>query len=262
MPIVVQMDPKPGSRQESDPMTRRITLQRYLNPLLRGDREACRHIAHSVVEGLTNPAEVYGELIWPAMEMVEQLYRDDRINAAVEHMATRINRMIADQMQTQLSRSEANGKRILIACADSEPEELGAQMCADLFESRGWDVYFLGGGVPNDEIKSLVGQLRPDILMICGTHPSGVPGVRKLIDMIREVGVNPTMNVMVSGGVFNRAEGLWDEVNADLFAKDVREALTVAEAAKARKPEVRVSGAPKKRRRRRRSQLLSTANAS
>ncbi len=243
-------------------MTARITgLQRYLTPLLKGDRATCRSIAHALIDDLSDTTDVYAELLWPAMETVEQLYRDDRINAAVEHMATRINRVVADQMQKRLPTSESNGKRILITCADGEPEELGAQICADLFESCGWHVYFLGGGVPNDEIQLVAGQLEPAILMIYGTQPSGVPGVRKLIDMIREIGVNPTMNIMVSGGVYNRADALWEEVGADLFAGDIREAVTVAENAKPRTPEIRVAGAPKKRRRRRRSSPLTTANA-
>jgi methanogenic corrinoid protein MtbC1 len=193
------------------------------------------------------------------MERIEKLYRSDRINIAAEHMASRINRSIADQLQPHLARWDSNGRRILISCADGEPEELGAQMCADLFEARGWDVYFLGGGVPNDEILSLVGQLQPDILLIFGTQPAGVPAVRRLIDLVREIGVNPTMNVMVSGGVFNRADGLWKEVNADLMAKTAHQAIPIAEAAPPRAAVAPKPGVPKKRRRRRRLPLLAAA---
>jgi methanogenic corrinoid protein MtbC1 len=195
------------------------------------------------------------------MERVDKLYRGDRINTATEHMATRINRSIADQIQLALKPSAPLGRRILITCADGEPEELGAQMCSDLFEASGWEVYFLGGGVPNDEILTLVGQLNPDILLVFGTQPAGVPDVRRLIDLLNDVGTNPTMNVMVSGGVYNRADGLWKEINADLFAKTAREALRVAEAAEPKKPTVKVAGAPKKRRRRRRPPLLASAEA-
>jgi methanogenic corrinoid protein MtbC1 len=193
------------------------------------------------------------------MERVEQLYRADRINAATEHMATRINRVIADQVQLRLERKPPNGRRMLITCADGEPEELGAQMCADLFEAQGWNVYFVGGGAPNDEILHLVGQLRPDLLLIFGTQPSGVPGVRALIDMIREIGVNPTMNIMVSGGVFNRAEGLWKEIHADFFARNAHEAIPLAEHAPPRPPESRAAGAPKRRRRRKPALLAAMA---
>lgn len=232
-------------------------LDRYMATLLAGNRLACRQLVLEETLQVMSAVEVVQELIWPAMERVERFYRADRINAATEHMATRINRTLADQLQTHLPRLDPNGKKIVISCADDEPEELGAQMCADLFESRGWEVFFLGGGVPNDEVLSLSGQLRPDVLMIVGTQPNGVPGVRRLIDMIREVGVNPTMNIMVSGGVFNRAEGLWKEIDADLFCRTAHEAIPMAEQAEPRTPVLRVAGAPKKRRRRRRPAMAA-----
>ena len=115
--------------------------------------------------------------------------------------------------------------------------------------------------MPNDEILALVGEIRPDILLVFGTQPAGVPGVRKLIDLIREVGSSPTMNIMISGGVFNRADGLWKEVNADLYARTLSEAIHLAETAEPHQPEVRVPGVPKKRRRRRPLSLLAQANA-
>lgn len=234
-------------------------LNRFMEPLLAGQREDCRNVMQLALTHAEHPHDVYHNLLWPAMERVDQLYREDRINMATEHLATRINRTLADQLQTHLTKKEGNGKHILIMCADGENEELGAQMCADLFESDGWVVYFVGGGVPNDEILSMVGQLRLDVLLVFGTRPRGVPQVRQLIDLIRDVGVNPTMNIMISGGVFNRADGLWEEINADLFAPTARESLEVANAADPKIPEIRIPGAPKKRRRRRRPQLLMMA---
>ena len=238
------------------------TMDEFIEPLLAGNRAVCREIVSRKLETTCEPALLYQDLLWPAMEHVEKLYRSDRINTATEHMATRITRSLADQVQLRLDRAESNQKRILIACADGEPEELGAQMCADLFESRGWDVYFLGGGVPNDEILGLLGQLGPDILLIFGTKPAGVPGVRRLIDQIREIGVNPTMNIMVSGGVFNRADGLWKEVSADLVARNAHQAIPLAEEALPRTPPPVKPGGPKKRRRRRRAVEAAVAEES
>lgn len=231
-------------------------LDEYMAPLLAGNRSDCRRILQHHVDKTPDTRSIYFDLLWPAMERIDKMFRQDRINTAAESMATRINRSLADQLQARLKPREANGRRILVTSAPGEPEELGAQMCADLFEANGWEVYFLGGGIPNDEILSLVGQLRPEMLLIFGTLPGGVPGVRQLVDLIREIGVNPTMNIMVSGGVFNRADGLWKEVNADLMSKNANEALTVAETAQPRKPEPPRIGAPKKRRRRRRPPLL------
>ena len=231
----------------------------YVEQLLVGDRTGSRTLLHRQVEAVEDTREVYFDVLWPAMEQVERLYRSNRINIAAEHMATRINRSLADQLQASLVRQAPNGRRIVITCADGEPEELGAQMCADLFEANGWHAYFVGGGVPNDEILSMVGQIRPHVLLIFGTQAQGVPGVRQLVDMIHEVGVNPDMNIMLSGGVFNRANDLWKEVNADLFARTAKEALRMADNAKPPNRPAKAPGAPKKRRRRRRPPLLAMA---
>ena len=43
-------------------------------------------------------------------------------------------------------------------------------------------------------------------------------------------GVNawPDMRIIVSGGLFNRAEGLWEEIGADGFAATTADVLQVA----------------------------------
>lgn len=215
----------------------------------------------AAIEAGANPRELYGKVIWPAMEKVEGLYREDRINTATEHMATRINRTVADQLQSRMERRPSEDKRIVITCASGEGEEFSAQMCADIFEAGGWDVYLVGGGVPHDEIGALVGALQPRTLIIVGSRPTDAPGVRQLIDYVREIGACPTMTIMVSGGVFNRATGLWREVKSDLFAATAAEALELADQAGPRTPEIRLPGAPKKRRRRRRPPLLIQAES-
>ena len=201
---------------------------RYLKELLQGDRKGCRDVLGEALQTGTPANTVYTELFWPIMEEIEQRFRDNRIDHITQNMATRINRTLVDQLQSKLPKRDARGKKMILVCAEDEPEELGAQMCADLFESDGWEVKFLGSGIPNDEILQLVGKEQPDLLFIYGTKPSGCPDVRRLIDTNRDIQACPKMRILVSGGVFNRAEGLWEEIGADLFAATAREALDIA----------------------------------
>ena len=227
-------------------------LTRYLQPLLAGRRAECFELFGNAVRDGWQAERLLCDVLWPAMAQVERLYHDDRINIAVEHLASRINRTLADQLQAQLPKNAWCGRRIVVACADGFREEAGAQVVSDLFQSTGWEVYFLGGGVPDDELLTLVGQLRPHTLLLFGTEPQAVPAVRQLIELIREIGVCPTMNIVVSGGVFNRAEGLWQEVGADASAIDVREVLELVTSLPARTPGPPKRGTVKKRQRRRR----------
>lgn len=200
----------------------------YLETLMAGNRQACRTLIEDALRCGLEPVILLNQLIWPTMERLQELYKDDRINQAVFNMGTRLNRSITDQLTAQLPRKEANGKKVLIFCGNDEPEELGGQICADLFEADGWNVKFAGGGVPEDEVLGLIGQERPDLLIMFATLPSGVPHVRKLIDYLREVNSCPNMQIMCCGGIYKRAEGLAEEIGADLYAPDAGCAVQVA----------------------------------
>jgi MerR family transcriptional regulator, light-induced transcriptional regulator len=202
--------------------------QTYLESLLSGDRIVCRKVVDNCLTEGTSAYELLTKLVWPTMELLQTLYREDRINVSMLNLATRLNRTLTDQLTAQLPRKEPNDKSVLIFCGNAEPEELGGQICADLFEADGYSVRFAGGGVPDDEVLKLIGDLRPDLLVMFGTLPSGVPAVRKLIDYLREVNSCPQMQIMCCGGIYKRAEGLAEEIGADLFAADAAAAVRVA----------------------------------
>jgi methanogenic corrinoid protein MtbC1 len=202
--------------------------QSYLDSLLSGDRANTRRVIEAAGNNGLSAYDLLTALVWPTMELLQTLYRDDRISISNLNLATRLNRSITDQLCSTLARGASNGKKVLIFCGDDEPEELGGQICAELFECDGWTVKFAGGGVPEDEVLALIGSERPDLLVMFGTLPSGVPAVRKLIDYLREVNSCPAMQIMCCGGIYKRAEGLSEEIGADLYAPDAAEAVKVA----------------------------------
>lgn len=227
-------------------------FKHYLEHLFSGKRCEARELVFGAMDRGVVANKLLQHLVWPAMEQIERLYHEDHITRIVEHMATRINRMIADQLHAFLARGPKVGDRMVVMCGEGEQAELGAQIMADLFEARGWTVYLLGSGIPNDEALQFVGKVKADILAIYGMHATGAPMVRNLVSLIREVGVCDDMQVLVVGGVFNRADGLADEVRSDLNAKDIANALkTVAEhPVRIPKPDVPEPGRRRKRRKR------------
>ncbi|MDD5134599.1 MAG: cobalamin-dependent protein [Phycisphaerae bacterium] len=210
-------------------MISEIFSQRYLEALLTGDRKQCRAIIEDILH--RNSASipgVYCEVIWPIMMEIEKLYRTETITSAQEHMATRINRTIVDQLQNKLPRQPQADRKVAVCSSLRETSELGGQMIADMFESAGWDVRFLGGGLTNDDILSYINEFSPDVFVIYGTQPGETPEIRSIIDRIREVNAYPNMKIMLSGGIFGRAEGLWEEIGADLYAENAVDAVQVA----------------------------------
>ena len=209
-------------------MINEALLGRYLNSVLTGDRTASRSVIEEALKSGIPANSVYMDIIWPIMCEVDRLSRKDKITTAQECFATRINRTIIDQLQNKLPRKDATDKKIVVSSASSEHGELGAQMIVDLFESNGWEVRFLGGSVGMDDIISYTQKYNPDVLLVYGMGANKAPEVRQLIDKIREIDACPDMKVMLSGGVFERAEGLWEEIGADLYASNPAEAFKIA----------------------------------
>ena len=232
-------------------MTMAELLTQYLEHLFAGKRAEARELLIAAQDRGIQASRLLQTVIWPAMEQADRLYCNNQISSLTEHMAARINRMIADQLQGYLRREPKTGQRIVVTCGDGEVEELGAQITADIFEAEGWSVWFLGSGVANDEILEFIGKIGPDVLCIYGESGSGIANVRKLIDTIREVGVCDGMQILAVGGVFTRAEGLADEIRADLYARNVQEAIKTVEEHPVRipRPDMPQPGRRRKRRR-------------
>lgn len=209
-------------------MVKEIFLAKYLDSLLQGDRGCCRAVVEELLQSGVPANSVYSDLIWPIMVEIDKLDRADKINPVQEHLATRINRTIVNQLQNKLPRRQERRKKVVICSAANEAGELGAQMMADLFESDGWQVRLLGGGLTNDDLLEFINQYCPDILLMYGATAPEAPGIRRLIDTIRGINAWPSMRIMLSGGLFNRAEGLWEEIGGDMFAATVAEALYLA----------------------------------
>ena len=210
-------------------MVKNVILERYLKSLLAGDRNQCRTVIEEALQSGVPAHQVYMDIIWPIMTEIDKLYRQDGIDSAQEAIASRINRTIVNQLQNKLPRRPDKEKRVVIVTAATDKGELGGQMISDLFESDGWETRFLGGVVNSDDIMTFIHGYGPDILVLYGFDGKDAPEIRMLIDTIRNVNAFPEMRIMLSGGVFSRAEGLWEEIGAETATDAVMVAQMPAE---------------------------------
>jgi len=200
-----------------------ILIERLFQSLISGDRSGSRAIVREVHGAGWSDERIVLELYWPIVNLLQRLYRADQISRISHHFATRLLRLHVDQAQTGFEQKSRCGKRVLISCGDTIIDEIAAGMAADLIESNGFEVQFCGGGVAADELLSQVGEERPDVLLLFSSAASDLPGIRQLIDHLREVNAVPDLQIVVGGGVYGRAEGLAEEIGADLFVPDLPE---------------------------------------
>ncbi len=199
-------------------MAQEILVERLFEALVNGDRGQARSIVEEAIAGGAGPALVLTNLFWPTHELIDRMHRADQLSRIGYHLSTRMLRVLIDQTAARLPRQVANGKTVFACCGTAEGEELGAQIAVDMLEASGFRVTFGGGGIPADEILAHVQESQPSYLVMFCSAAADLPGVRQLVDQLREISACKKTQIAVGGGVFNRAEGLADEIGAKLHA--------------------------------------------
>ena len=240
---------KPGHGMQGDsPVNSELLIERLFPALVSGDRTAARQLIDEALDQGLEAETLAHEILWPTMEMLSDLHRSDQLTTLAHHYATRLLRNLVDQVQPRYECHAPLGRSVLMFCGQTESEELEAQLTADIAEASGYEVAFGGGGIANDEILEEVNARRPDVLLMFASSPSDAPNIRLLIDHIRGINACPDMQIVVGGGVFNRAEGLAQEIGADLWARSPEELVHVLQTRCERRatPEQRTVGRTRK----------------
>jgi methanogenic corrinoid protein MtbC1 len=234
-------------------MNNELLMERLFEVLINGDRRAARTLLDEMRSARVSSNTVLSEIFWPTYEMIERLHRNDQLTALSYRLATRLLRVMVDQTSAALAQAPRNGRSIFASCGPNDGDELGAQIAVDLLEASGYRMTFSGGGVAADEILAQVQETKPNILLMFCSAPGDLPQIRALIDRIREIGACPHLQIVVGGGVFNRAEGLAEEIGADLWAADPMELAATITEQPAHRAEVNESSAAATRRPRRKA---------
>ncbi len=208
-------------------MSSEIRIERFFEAVIHGERDRARELVEGALAAGMPAERILNEIFWPTLETADKMHRHDQLSKVCLQYATRILRMLVGQMQLQLAAETSRGKRVMVVGGPDEVGELSGQMASDLLEAEGYEVFFTGGGVASDEILAQVGELRPDMMVLFGSGPSDLPYIRQSIDTLHATGTCPRMQIVVGGGVFNRAEGLAEEIGADLWARTPEELVDV-----------------------------------
>lgn len=219
--------------------------ERFFDVLVTGDRVEARQVVLRALEAGDTAVDLITEMYWPTYEKIEKLFRNDQLSKLSHHYATRLLRVLADQTAGLIIPAATNGRSILVVCGPRDSDDLAGQLAVDMLTSQGFTVHYGGGGIPNDELLAEIKNRRPSALLLFASGANDLPHIRDLIDTIHEEYPERDMQIAVGGGVFNRADGLAEEIGADLWGEDPLDVvqLMVEEA------HVRTEPRPRRRRR-------------
>lgn len=169
----------------------------FLENLLQGNRAACAELTRTFMFANSSIEAVYEDLFKPALYSVGLLWERNQISVASEHMATAIVEGIMNGLFEQLVVGKRNNHSVVLACVENEKHQVGIKMVGDIFEKKGWDSYFLGAGIPTNELIRFIQQAQPTLLAISLSVYFNLPNLLDMLTRIRES--FPELPIIIGG---------------------------------------------------------------
>ena len=198
----------------------------FVAALLAGDANLAEIVAVEAVESGMSVADLYVDVIAPALEQIGHRWATGEMTIADEHLATGIAHDVMGLVsRTATAFPRRSRERILLAAIGGEGHITGLRMIGDLAESRGFDVRYLGAALPIETIAGIVAKHTPDLIGLSVTMAGHGARLAGALDEIAESGHVPRA-ILVGGHAVPEPLKTDPRVR---YAEDAREAIALIE---------------------------------
>ncbi len=174
--------------------------ENYLIALLDGKRLKCHDIVQKLLDKKIDLKVLYADLFQRSMYRVGELWENNRITVANEHLATAITESLLNLSYPFLFTSERIGRKAVISCAANKFHQVGGKMVADIFELNGWDGHFLGANLPPEEMARFIQEVQPDVVGLSLSILANLDQLKRGIEVVRTD--FPKLDLLVGGQAF------------------------------------------------------------
>ncbi len=205
-------------------MTTEETLECYLEAVRAGERRRAFDAVHAACHAGLGMRELYLGVFQPALRRVGELWQQNLLSVAEEHLATAITQTAMLRVFADAPVPHDDGPLLVAACAESERHEIGLRMLCDFMEVEGWHTLFLGATVPRESLVELVARRRPEVVALSAALPPHLPQLRETISEVRGALPDAPPYILVGGRPFLEQPDLAALLGADGTAGDAWEA--------------------------------------
>ncbi len=129
---------------------------------------------------------VLSEILEPTLRWVGEAWARGRLPVAAEHLASAV---VTRRLIVQFSASPEpwRGELVLAVGAPADQHSLGLLCLSLALRERGWDVRYLGSGLPFEEIEYAADTLSPGLVAFSATLPLDLSAQEGLVTLARHL---------------------------------------------------------------------------
>jgi excisionase family DNA binding protein len=195
--------------------------QRLESRLIDGDAAGSWGVFEAALAAGSAPADVYCDVLTPAMVSIGERWARGEIDVWVEHRASAIATRLIGRLGPQFSRRGRTRGAVIVGAPEGERHGLPLAMLGDLLRLDRWEVLDLGADVPTVSFV-LALEERPDVaaLGLSVTTSAGLDAAADVCASVRRV--DPARLIVVGGAAIT------DDDHARALGADARAASATA----------------------------------
>ena len=132
------------------------------------EEEAANQIIGAHLDG-KQLAEIFDEMICPAMRRVGELWYSGELNITQEHIASRTASAAIYRLRSVLPAPKSAGKLAMCCAVEGDFHELPTHLAQTIFESEGWEVLNFGANTPLYCLAEEAARHAPALICIAAT---------------------------------------------------------------------------------------------
>jgi methanogenic corrinoid protein MtbC1 len=142
-----------------------LFLQAILGPI----RRAATDLALGALRAGSSILDVYLHVFQESLYEAGRLWESNKITVAQGHMATAITQSVLALDYEQIGSPGGRHGKMVITGVGGELHQIAANMAADVLESDGWDVIFLGTSTPHAGVMAAIDSYQASFMGISVT---------------------------------------------------------------------------------------------
>jgi MerR family transcriptional regulator, light-induced transcriptional regulator len=160
--------------------------EEFFKTLSNGDISGTIKIYEKYTE-FYNLIDFYDTLLKPVMYEIGQLWAEDKLDIATEHVCSNTAQSLIDVINEQNLKIHHHKAKILICTPNGELHNLGCKVIESFLISKGFRVFNISPSVPAESVISYIQEIKPDTIFISISLDENIKAGKNLVKKIRSI---------------------------------------------------------------------------
>ena len=186
--------------------------------------EQVEELCQQALDAGFDAAETIHRGLIPGMDRVSVLYEEGEYFLPEVLTASYALNAGLDILRPYIKQEESSDKiKLVIGVVEGDTHDIGKNLVKIMSESAGFQVIDLGRDVPLDDFIRTAEEESCDFICLSTLMTTTMPGMKTVIDRLKEQGIRDKYKVMIGGGPVSQKYA--DEIGADAYTVDANGAV-------------------------------------